>query len=125
MSAPVTGTMTMVTMGWANRGAIYIFSILPLGIVTLLTMMAAIYSLVQSYQERNDPHRRTSFDVSNTLHLIMASAQGGAQGGLAADLAGFDENGLEKNENTKVKLTELPDHKKQLEVDNAKHDPEQ
>ncbi|KIK94963.1 hypothetical protein PAXRUDRAFT_11731 [Paxillus rubicundulus Ve08.2h10] len=34
MSSPVNGTMLMVTMGWVNRGPIYIFSILPLGIVT-------------------------------------------------------------------------------------------
>ncbi|KAF8838214.1 hypothetical protein BDN67DRAFT_1023259, partial [Paxillus ammoniavirescens] len=127
MSSPVNGNMTMITMGWANRGAIYIFSILPLGIVTILTMMAVIYSLVQSWKERNDPHKRTSFDVSNTLHLIMASAQGG----LAADLSGFDAEGLKNNEGIKVQLTELPDHKKKLDVgrigkaNSANNDPEQ
>ncbi|KIK94964.1 hypothetical protein PAXRUDRAFT_827478 [Paxillus rubicundulus Ve08.2h10] len=112
MTSPVTGNMTMITVGWANRGPIYIFSILPLGIVTLLTMIAVLYSLVQSWKERHDPHKRTSFDVSDTLHLIMASAQGG----LAADLAGFDQEGLKKNEGIAVQLTELPDHKKKLDV---------
>jgi hypothetical protein len=127
MSAAVNGNMTMITMGWANRGAIYTFSILPLGIVTILTMMAVIYSLVQSWKERHDPHKRTSFDVSDTLHLIMASAQGG----LAADLSGFDAQGLKENEGIRVQLTELPDHKKKLdvgrseEVKSAKNDPEQ
>jgi hypothetical protein len=127
MTSPVNGNMTMITVGWANRGPIYIFSILPLGIVTLLTMMAVIYSLVQSWKERHDPHKRTSFDVSDTLHLIIASAQGG----LAEALSGFDAQGLKKNEGIRVKLTELPDDKKMLdvghsgEVKSAKNDPEQ
>ncbi|KIJ04972.1 hypothetical protein PAXINDRAFT_21748, partial [Paxillus involutus ATCC 200175] len=51
MTSPLNGTMLMVTIGWANRGPIYIFSILPLGIVTLLTTIAAIYSLVESWKE--------------------------------------------------------------------------
>ncbi|KAF8836199.1 hypothetical protein BDN67DRAFT_911641 [Paxillus ammoniavirescens] len=127
MTSPVNGNMTMITVGWANRGPIYIFSILPLGIVTLLTMMAVIYSLVQSWKERHDPHKRTSFDVSDTLHLIMASAQGG----LAMDLAGFDAEGLKKNEGIAVQLTELSGHKKMLdvkrsgEVKSGRNDPEQ
>jgi hypothetical protein len=111
--------MSMVTMGWANRGPIYIFSILPLGIVTLLTMIAAIYSLVQSWNERHDPKKRTSFDVSDTLHLIMASAEGG----LASKLSGFDEQGLIENEKLRINLTELPDHRKKL--DTKAKDPEQ
>jgi hypothetical protein len=124
MTSPLNGTMLMVTIGWANHGPIYIFSILPLGMVTLLTTIAAIYSLVQSWKERHDPHRRTSFDVSDTLHLIMASAQGG----LADHLLGFDAKGLMDNESIKVTLTELDDHRKKLDVEppkSAKNDPEQ
>ncbi|KAF8835841.1 hypothetical protein BDN67DRAFT_1072221 [Paxillus ammoniavirescens] len=119
MTSDLSGNMSMVTMGWADRGPIYIFSILPLGIVTLLTMIAAIYSLVQSWNERHDAGKRTSFDVSDTLHLIMASAEGG----LASKLSGFDEQGLNENEKLQVNLTELPGHRKKL--DTMKKDPEQ
>ncbi|KIJ61764.1 hypothetical protein HYDPIDRAFT_169550 [Hydnomerulius pinastri MD-312] len=110
MTAPLNGTMYMMTMGWANRGPIYIFSILPLGIVTLLTVVTAMYSLVQSWKERHNEHKQTSFDVSDTLHLIMASAEGN----LTSKLSGFDDAGLLQNEAVKVQLHELPGNKKSL-----------
>ncbi|KAF8838096.1 hypothetical protein BDN67DRAFT_127483 [Paxillus ammoniavirescens] len=112
MTSPLNGTMSTVTMGWANRGPIYIFSILPLGIVTLLTAMAAIYSLSQSRKERHDPWKQTSFDTSDTLRLIMASAEGG----LARNLYGFDKQGLIGDDKIKVELTELKDNRKNLDV---------
>ncbi|KAF8841341.1 hypothetical protein BDN67DRAFT_967390 [Paxillus ammoniavirescens] len=112
MTSPLNGTMFVLTMGWANRGPIYIFSILPLGIVTLLTVMTAIYSLVQSWKERHDPWKQTSFDASDTLHLIMASAEGG----LTSKLWGFDRTGLIANEKIQVQLTELQGNRKELSV---------
>ncbi|KIK77954.1 hypothetical protein PAXRUDRAFT_834783 [Paxillus rubicundulus Ve08.2h10] len=112
MTSDLDINMSMVTIGWANRGPIYIFSILPLGIVTLLTITAAVYSLVESWKERHDKEKRTSFDVSDTLHLIMASAEGG----LASKLSGFNEQGLIDNEKLQVNLTELPDHRKKLDT---------
>ncbi|KIJ17974.1 hypothetical protein PAXINDRAFT_97529 [Paxillus involutus ATCC 200175] len=112
MTSPLNGTMFVLTMGWANRGPIYIFSILPLGIVTLLTVLTAIYSLVQAWKERHDPWKQTSFDASDTLHLIMASAEGG----LTSKLWGFDRTGLIANENIQVQLTELQGHRKELSV---------
>ncbi|KAF8841342.1 hypothetical protein BDN67DRAFT_534824 [Paxillus ammoniavirescens] len=112
MTSPVNGTVFMRTIGWANRSLIYIFSILPLGIVTLLTMIAAIYSLVESWKERHDPWKQTSFDVSDTHQLIMASAEGG----LAQNLYGFDKQGLIDNDKIKVELTELKDNRKKLDV---------
>ncbi|KIJ12368.1 hypothetical protein PAXINDRAFT_14847 [Paxillus involutus ATCC 200175] len=111
MTSNLRGNMTMVTMGWADRGPIYIFSILPLGIVTLVTMTAALYGLVQSWNECHDAGKRTPFDVPNTLHLIMASAEGG----LASKLSGFYEKGLNDNESIPVKLTELKNHRKKLD----------
>ncbi|KAF9235415.1 hypothetical protein BU15DRAFT_64862 [Melanogaster broomeanus] len=123
MSSRLNGTVSILTVGWANRGAIYIFSILPLGIVTVLTVTAAVYSLIKAWQ---DPGKQTSFDISNTLHLIMASAEGstpraessaGPEGTtmvpLASMLHGFDD--AIRNEGVRVTLVESDeDHKKLL-----------
>ncbi|KAF9235412.1 hypothetical protein BU15DRAFT_77996 [Melanogaster broomeanus] len=103
MTSSYNGTMSVLTVGWANRGPIYIFSILPLGIVTLLTMMATVYSLIKAAQ---DPDKQTSFDISNTFHLIMASAEGSTAGGLTSALHGFDDAGLIKNEKVRIRLVE-------------------
>ncbi|KAF9222449.1 hypothetical protein BS17DRAFT_189862 [Gyrodon lividus] len=110
MTSPLNGTMFMLTMGWANRGPIYIFSVLPLGIVTVLTVITVIYSLVKSWGERGDGWKQTSFDVSDTLQLIMASAEGG----LTSKLSGFDEDGLIDNQGARVELVELQGHRKML-----------
>ncbi|KAF9235414.1 hypothetical protein BU15DRAFT_64861 [Melanogaster broomeanus] len=124
MASPLNGTVSILTVGWANRGPIYIFSILPLGIVTVLTVMAAVYSAIASLKH---PEQQTSFNISNTLHLIMATAEGsaprtgdlpvGSDGSarvpLASQLQGFDQP--THNENVKVTLVELAeDHRKLL-----------
>ncbi|KIJ61267.1 hypothetical protein HYDPIDRAFT_189685 [Hydnomerulius pinastri MD-312] len=94
MTAPLNGTMYIMTMGWANRGPIYIFSILPLGIGTVLIVLTAVHSLVQSWKERDNEDKQTSFDVSDTLLLIIASAGGN----LTSKLSGFDNVGLLESE---------------------------
>jgi hypothetical protein len=117
MTSPINGTMTMLTIGWANRGPIYMFSVLPIAIVTVLTVIAAIYSFPHSCKEQHLPHQQTSFDVSNTLQLIMACSGGGltkasSDGDLTSKLSGFDTQGLICNENVKVKLEEDGNTKK-------------
>ncbi|KAF9235411.1 hypothetical protein BU15DRAFT_64858 [Melanogaster broomeanus] len=112
MTVSYNGTMSILTVGWSNRGAIYIFSVLPLGIVTFLTMIAAAYSVYKSWKY---PGEQTSFDISDMLHLIMASAHGSTGDDLGSKLSGFDEDGLKKNEQLRVKLMESnTDHKKSL-----------
>jgi hypothetical protein len=86
--------------------------------VILLTVIAAIYSLVESWKERHDPWKQTSFDVSDARQLIMASAEGG----LAQNLYGFDKQGLNDNDKIKVELAELKNNRKKLDV--VKEDPE-
>ncbi|KAF9239992.1 hypothetical protein BU15DRAFT_61625 [Melanogaster broomeanus] len=44
LTTPINGTMWMLTMGWADRGALYLFSIVPLGLITLLTILTVVYS---------------------------------------------------------------------------------
>jgi hypothetical protein len=117
MTSPVNGTMFMLTIGWANRGPLYILSVLPIAIVTLLTVIAAIYSLLHSCKQQHLPHQQTSFDVSNTLQLIMACSGGGltkvsADGDLTSKLSGFDMQGLIDNQSIKVKLEEDGNTKK-------------
>ncbi|KIK94959.1 hypothetical protein PAXRUDRAFT_415988 [Paxillus rubicundulus Ve08.2h10] len=111
MTSPINGTMSMLTIGWANRGLIYMFSVLPVAIVTVLTVIAVIYSFPYSCKEQHLPHQQPTFDVSNTLQLIMASSGGGltkasSGGDLRSKLSGFDTQGLICNESIKVKLEE-------------------
>ncbi|KIK78390.1 hypothetical protein PAXRUDRAFT_834584 [Paxillus rubicundulus Ve08.2h10] len=117
MTSAVNGTMTMLTIGWANRGPFYMLSVLPIAIVTFLTVIAATYSLLHSCKQQHLPHQQTSFDVSDTLQLIMACSGGGltkslADGDLTSKLSGFDMQGLIDNERIKIKLEENGNTKK-------------
>jgi len=55
-------------------------------------------------------HRRAHFDVSNTLHLIMACAAG------TLALKDFSRKGILNNESVKVQLNEDGDKKKFMTV---------
>ncbi|KAG1744553.1 uncharacterized protein EDB91DRAFT_189737 [Suillus paluster] len=105
LSSPVNGTMYISTIGWTNRSPTYLLAMLPITIITILIIFCAVYSLVQFWREKHTDRHRTSFDVSNTLHLIMATA-----GGTFA-LRGFDQNGIIYNERVKVKLEEHKEDK--------------
>ncbi|KAG1744814.1 hypothetical protein EDB19DRAFT_2037838 [Suillus lakei] len=109
LSSPVNGTMYISTIGWTRRSATYLLAILPITIITILTFVCALYSIL--HRKENSPSMAT-FDVSNTLHLIMASAAG--------DLAPkyFKEKGI--NEDVRVRLVESEhDVRKKFEVDNG------
>ncbi|KAG1854126.1 hypothetical protein C8R48DRAFT_776917 [Suillus tomentosus] len=96
LSSPVDGTMYISTIGWTRRSATYLLAILPLTIITILTFACALYSILQARKD-NDGHK-TIFDVSNTLHLIMASAAG------SLALQNFVKDGIIANEGMKVQL---------------------
>jgi hypothetical protein len=96
LSSLVDGTMYISTIGWTRRSATYLLAILPITIITILTFACALYSMLQSRRENGS--YMTTFDVSNTLHLIMASAAG------SLTLEGFNTNGIIINEGLKVKL---------------------
>ncbi|KAG2366433.1 hypothetical protein BDR07DRAFT_1274498 [Suillus spraguei] len=98
LSSPVTGTMFVSTIGWtrwAKGSPTYALATVPLTIVSMLTFACASYCMLEAWKEHQDrleklkedkrdkehaqPHRihhRAHFDVSNTLHLIMACAAG-------------------------------------------------
>ncbi|KAG0702650.1 hypothetical protein DFH29DRAFT_1079402 [Suillus ampliporus] len=100
LSSPVNGTMYISTVGWTKRSPTYLLAILPITIITILTFACTLYSIVQTWKDRQTGRHRTTFDVSNTLHLIMASAVG--------DLSPkpFDAFGINYNECVQVRLEE-------------------
>ncbi|KAG1887428.1 uncharacterized protein F5891DRAFT_1199978 [Suillus fuscotomentosus] len=74
LSSVVNGTMYISTIGWTRRSA-YFISILPFTVITILMFASPLYSILHA-RKRNSGYR-TTFDPSNPLHLIMASAEAG------------------------------------------------
>ncbi|KAG2115572.1 hypothetical protein BD769DRAFT_1072773 [Suillus cothurnatus] len=114
LSSQVNGTMFISTIGWtrwAKDSPTYLLATLPLTIITILTLICALYSILEAWREHKDrlkedqerakhqefawhrrSHRRAHFDVSNTLHLIMACAAGDLI------LEDFSRHGIKENE---------------------------
>ncbi|KAG2071612.1 hypothetical protein BDR04DRAFT_1117606 [Suillus decipiens] len=88
--SPVNGTMYISTIGWTRRSATYLLAILPVTTVIILTFACALYS-------KDSSDHRITFDVSDTLHLMMASAAGNLT------LEGFNEKGS-VDQSVKVRL---------------------
>ncbi|KAG2065350.1 hypothetical protein BDR04DRAFT_1108609 [Suillus decipiens] len=112
LQSPVNGTMYISTIGWTWRSGTYLLAIIPITIITILTFACVLYSHLQARKENHGC--KTTFDVSNTLHLMMASVAGN----LGLTLKDFDQDGIIKNEGVKVQLNETGDDgvKKYLEV---------
>ncbi|KAG1807991.1 uncharacterized protein BJ212DRAFT_1485270 [Suillus subaureus] len=112
LSSQVTGTMFISTIGWtrwAKKSPTYLLATLPLTIVTILTLTCALYSILEALKEQHGwggHHRTHHFDVSNTLHLIMACAAE------SLALKDFGEEGIINNEDVKVQLEEHGERKK-------------
>ena len=100
VSSPVIGTMYVSTIGWMKRSPTYLLAILPITIIAILTLACAVYSIEQAWKEWRKGSQRTTFDVSNTLHLIMASAAGSLR------LNGFNDEGISHNEDVRIQLDE-------------------
>jgi hypothetical protein len=94
----VNGTMYISTIGWNRRSATYLLAILPITIITILTFACALSSSLEAWKDNSG--YKTTFDVSNPLHLIMASAAGSLK------LRDFNEEGIITNEGMKVQLEE-------------------
>ncbi|KAG2366434.1 hypothetical protein BDR07DRAFT_1480110 [Suillus spraguei] len=123
LSSPVTGTMFISTIGWtrwARDSPTYLLATIPLTIISILTFACASYCMLEAWKEHQDRkkeheahakhqeynehhgrvHHRAHFDVSNTLHLIMACAAG------SLALKDFSKNGIMENEVAMVSLDE-------------------
>ncbi|KAG2121771.1 hypothetical protein BD769DRAFT_984557 [Suillus cothurnatus] len=106
VSSQVTGTMFISTIGWtrwAKKSPTYLLATIPLTIVAILTLTCALYSILEALREKHgwgEHHRTHHFDVSNTLHLIMAFAAG------SLALEHFGEEGIAYNEGVMVQLEE-------------------
>ncbi|KAG2126216.1 hypothetical protein DEU56DRAFT_822902 [Suillus clintonianus] len=112
ISSQVNGTMFISTIGWtrwAKKSPTYLLATLPLTTITILTFACALYSIREAWKDRRSGHyHRTTFDASNTIHLVMASASG------ELTLAGFDKQGIIVNEDTKIILDESEHAKKKF-----------
>ncbi|KAG2354564.1 hypothetical protein BDR07DRAFT_1382140 [Suillus spraguei] len=99
LQSTVNGTVYISTIGWTSswRSATYLLAIIPSTIITILTFACALYSIFKN-------SHRTTFDASNTLHVIMASATGDL------DLRGFSHEGIVANEGVEVRLVESKDN---------------
>ncbi|KAG2031078.1 hypothetical protein BDR03DRAFT_1016458 [Suillus americanus] len=115
LSSQVTGTMFILTIGWTRwpkNSPTYLLATLPLTIITILTLFCALYSILEAWKEHEEraklqafarhrrTHHRAHFDVSNTLHLIMACAAGDLV------LEDFSRDGIKENEVAMVSLYE-------------------
>ncbi|KIJ59590.1 hypothetical protein HYDPIDRAFT_33030 [Hydnomerulius pinastri MD-312] len=120
----VTGKHTIVTMGWSKRSPAYLYTVLPLTFVALLTFLAIAHSLVLTWPEHRSQTTLHTFDPSNPVHLIMVSSAGAPAGGsltkehqtkmpdLEGRLEGFDAEGIKANELVRVQLGELDGDRK-------------
>ncbi|KAF9239997.1 hypothetical protein BU15DRAFT_61630 [Melanogaster broomeanus] len=120
LTTPINGTMLMLTMGWADRGAVYLFSVLPLGLITLLTILTVGYSFMGLYGKgRKGPTQAhvKAFDVTDTLHLVTACAAGGVTTETGSrEFKDFTTKGLKENEAIKLVLREHGNEKKLVVV---------
>ncbi|KAG2065363.1 hypothetical protein BDR04DRAFT_1108618 [Suillus decipiens] len=94
LQAQVNGTVDILTIGWTAQSTTYLLVLVPSTIIAILTIACALYSILQNSGQR------TTFDASNSLHLIMASAVG------SLTLEGFSKDGIIDNEVVKVRLEE-------------------
>ncbi|KAG2095322.1 uncharacterized protein F5147DRAFT_718669 [Suillus discolor] len=119
LSSVVNGTMYISTIGWTRRSA-YFISILPFTVITILMFASPLYSILHA-RKRNSGYR-TTFDPSNPLHLIMASAEAGKASTVAPAvgslrLQGFNDIEITANERVKVQLQDDGVGKKFVTVD--------
>ncbi|KAG0699919.1 hypothetical protein DFH29DRAFT_934642 [Suillus ampliporus] len=94
----LNGTMIVLTIGWSSQSLTYIYLLGVLTVIWAITVSAAAYSLIQG-GTRSGP----LFDVSNPVHLMMASSGGGLEN--LAELASDGVNGIER-----VRVRLLDDH---------------
>ena len=107
-------------MGWYRRSSIWEYTIIPITIVALMLYAAVAYTLWQVFIERGQ-ELFSRFDPSNPIHLMMVSStrdRNDAMDDLDDWLGGFERGGIGKNENLRVKLTDVGQHRKRFMVTN-------
>ncbi|KAF9239995.1 hypothetical protein BU15DRAFT_61628 [Melanogaster broomeanus] len=82
MTIPINGTMLMLTMGWADRGAVYLFSVLPLGLITLLTILAVGYSFLVLREDKDEKRL-----------VVVVPNDAGQDGANRTEPAGMEDTG--------------------------------
>ncbi|KAG2338417.1 hypothetical protein BDR05DRAFT_951933 [Suillus weaverae] len=92
----LNGTMFVTSYGWYRGRLTYIYIVAIFTVIWAATVLTAAYSLIQ---ERTHPQTGPVFDVSNPVHLMMASSAGGLE-----TLAGFEDGGVMENERARVRF---------------------
>ncbi|KAI9568244.1 hypothetical protein HD554DRAFT_786507 [Boletus coccyginus] len=114
----LTGYETITTMGWYRQEEIWAYTIIPITVVALITYAAVAYTLWHIFSGR-DGEPFTMFDPSNPIHVIMVSSArdpDDSKGNLDDWLSGFEDGGMDNNEELRVQLTNLAQHRKRFRV---------
>jgi hypothetical protein len=114
---PLSGNETITTMGWYRDSATWGYTFIPITIVALMIYAAVAYSLWHVFGERGH-ESFTMFDPSNPIHVMMVSStrDNGAKDNLDDWLGGFEHDGIGKNENLEVQLTNVTQYRKRFRV---------
>ncbi|KAI9568245.1 hypothetical protein HD554DRAFT_786849 [Boletus coccyginus] len=114
----LTGYETITTMGWYRQEEIWAYTIIPITAVALTMYAAVAYTLWHIFTGRSaEPF--TMFDPSNPIHVIMVSSArdpDDSKGNLDDWLRGFEDGGMDNNEELRVQLTNLAQHRKRFRV---------
>lgn len=99
----VNATQTITTMGWTKRSPTYLYTILPVTFIALLTYTAIGYAL---WQMSAGQISGTTFDPTNPIHLVMASSTRVPARTEERCLAG-ESIGIRMNEDLQVELHDV------------------
>jgi len=105
-------------MGWYRREEIWAYTIIPITAVALAMYAAVAYVLWHIYSGRGG-EPSTMFDPSNPIHVIMVSSArdpDDTKGNLDDWLSGFEDSGMGENEDLRVQLTNVAQHRKRFKV---------
>jgi hypothetical protein len=97
-------------MGWYRKSATWGFTIIFITIVALMMYAVLAYALWHVISGRWKNRSSAWVDPSDPVHLIMVSSTrdpNDDEDALDALLDGFESDGLRKNEDLRVKLTDV------------------
>jgi hypothetical protein len=106
MTTPVKGILQSNTIGWDHRLDAGAFVLLPVTIITVISIIAIATAIKPARAELQDNHYANSvcdaipFDSSNTMHLVVATSAGC----LGNVLRGFRKIDMAKAGRTRVEL---------------------
>jgi len=104
-------------MGWSRKSALWEYTIIPITVVALMMYAAVAYTLWCTFTGWG--HASFMFDPSNPIHVMMISSArdpDDTKGNLDDSLRGFEDGGMDKNEDSRVQLTKITPYSKRFKV---------